>query len=368
MTSVRLALPALRCRSAGFGLSIGTAPSGRTSLCLPARACISTAGPSRLPLSVHQSARSRLVHTTLRRRDSQSQSQGQAQPHVEGATEIAHSTFIASARSSSDFNPDQTPAAGTTASDASPWQGHLSPTTTHLFKLILPLPTSSATFKWNTDPAKMGTKPQPTAFLLHPSQPLSHLSRLIAGSLPVKFRDCEVEYLALTGQEDDLDSHLRNAEEEQGQTQGQEQGGSRETQGRQEGGPHLGERKRSHGRFQEVSWSQATDLADFVKQSCLNEKFKIVITPKIIQDEADARAATASASERDPLNSDSERKSSGSANVTAEQEQEQANEVQRPGVALEVLIPSFASRTTYLRKRLLELTKSLNTMTQQKKQ
>lgn len=166
----------------------------------------------------------------------------------------------------------------------------------------------------------MRTQPQPTAFLLHPSQPLSHLSRLIAGSLPVKFRDCEVEYLALTGQEDDLDSHLRNAEEGQGD--------------RQDGGPHLAEREREQGRYQEVSWSQATDLADFVKQSCLNEKFKIVITPKIVQDEADAAPGEG---------------------------------VGKPGMALEVLIPSFASRTTYLRKRLLELTKSLDTMTKQKK-
>jgi hypothetical protein len=129
----------------------------------------------------------------------------------------------------------------------------------------------------------------------------------------------------LTGQEDDLDSHLRNAENEK--------------KGRMEGGPFLGERERSRGRFQEVSWSQATDLADFVKQSCLNEKFKIVITPRTIQDEHDARV-------------------------------EHSGEISgqgKPGMALEVLIPSFASRTTYLRKRLLELTKSLNTMTKQKK-
>jgi hypothetical protein len=148
---------------------------------------------------------------------------------------------------------------------------------------------------------------------------------LIAGSLPVKFRDCELEYLALTGQEDDLDSHLRNAEEEkQGQKKPE----------RQEGGPHLGERKKTKGRFQEVSWSQATDLADFVKQSCLNEKFKIVITPRSIAGEA----------------------------VKGEEEGGE-----RMGMALEVVIPSFASRTTYLRKRLLELTKGLDEMTRKKK-
>lgn len=186
----------------------------------------------------------------------------------------------------------------------------------------------------------MRTKPQPTAFLLHPSQPLSHLSRLIAGSLPVKFRDCEVEYLALTGQEDDLDTHLRYAEKG-AKRDGQGANGVETESERQDGGPHLGERERERGRFQEVSWSQATDLADFVKQSCLNEKFKIVITPRIIQEEADARA---------------------------HREEEGAGRVEeKPGMALDVLIPSFASRTTYLRKRLLELTKTLDTMTKQKK-
>jgi hypothetical protein len=172
-------------------------------------------------------------------------------------------------------------------------------------KLILPLPSSKSDFKWTTDPSTSNSTPQPTAFLLHPSQPLSHLSRLIAGSLPVKFRDCELEYLALTGPKE-----------------------------RQEGGPHLGERKRTKGRFQQVSWSQATDLADFVKQSCLNEKFKIVITPRSISGQA----------------------------VKGEEEGGE-----KMGMELEVVIPSFASRTTYLRKRLLELTKGLDEMTRKKK-
>lgn len=164
----------------------------------------------------------RLLHgTSLTRSDSP---KPQSSRPVEGSTDISHSTFISSASASSDFNPDQVPEAGIATS--SPWQGHLAPTSTHLLKLILPLPTSSPSFKWNSDPTKTGTQnPQPTAFLLHPSQPLSHLSRLIAGSLPVKYRDCEVEYLALTGQEDDLDSHLRNAEEEDEKKGNRQEGG-----------------------------------------------------------------------------------------------------------------------------------------------
>lgn len=54
-----------------------------------------------------------------------------------------------------------------------PHLGKLSPTSTHLFKLILPLPTPSST----------ESKPPPTVFLLHPSQPLSHVARLIIASL-----------------------------------------------------------------------------------------------------------------------------------------------------------------------------------------
>lgn len=267
--------------------------------------------------------RLRALHSTRYCRLNDGVSASRTEPRsrpVEGSTDISHSSFISDASAKSDFNPLQTPSAGQTA--ASPWQGHLSPTKSHLLKLILPLPASKSNFTWSADPSKTDSSPQPTAFLLHPSQPLSHLSRLIAGSLPVKFRDCELEYLALTGQEDDLDTHLRNAEEEQ------------EEQGRQEGGPHLTERRKSMGRFQEVSWSQATDLADFVKQSCLNEKFKIVITPRSIDGKP----------------------------VRPEQEGGE-----KMGMALEVVIPSFASRTTYLRKRLLELTQWLDHMTKKKK-
>ena len=53
--------------------------------------------------------------------------------------------------------------------------GKLSPTSSHLFKLILPL-----------DRLQLDGKPvggPPTVFLLHPSQPLSHISRLIVSSL-----------------------------------------------------------------------------------------------------------------------------------------------------------------------------------------
>ena len=57
--------------------------------------------------------------------------------------------------------------------------GKLSPTSSHLFKLILPLGHLRP-----HDPASAKPKPPPpTVFLLHPSQPLSHVARLILAQL-----------------------------------------------------------------------------------------------------------------------------------------------------------------------------------------
>lgn len=253
----------------------------------------------------------RSVYTTVSRQRQCRRTNSTKVP-VEGATEISHSHFISSASPKSDFNPTQQPTAGQEEENLHrKWQGRLSPTTSHLFKLVLPLPRSD-----------LDDHPQPTAFLLHPSQPLSHLSRLISGSLPPDQRDVEIQYLALTGQESDLDSHLRNAQEEQDED-------GDDTTTRQEGGPFLHERQGGKGRWQEVSWSQSTDLSDFIKQSCLNEKFKILI-------------------QRQPVGRSGHNRGN--------------NEL-----VLEVVIPSFDSRTKYLRKRLLSLTKDLDEMTRQKK-
>ncbi|WWC70428.1 uncharacterized protein I206_104379 [Kwoniella pini CBS 10737] len=262
---------------------------------------------------------------------------------IEGATDLSHAHFISSASPSSDFNPSQTPNAGQNLDEQdlstlstsdlnspsikspngennlSKWQGKLSPTSSHLFKLLIPLPTSS-----NSD-----DNSRQTAFLLHPSQPLSHLTRLILGSLPKnkKWIECEINYMSVTGEAKDLDSHLRNANEEEQEQEQKEK--------RQEGGPFLNERNKEKGRFQEVSWSQSTDLSDFVKQSCLNEKFKIVITPTLDENE----------------------------NSSTINQSKQKNEE----LILEVIIPSFASRTHYIRRRLMSLTKELDKMTKQKK-
>ncbi|KAI0089596.1 hypothetical protein BDY19DRAFT_112328 [Irpex rosettiformis] len=58
-------------------------------------------------------------------------------------------------------------------------KGKLSPTTSHLFKLILPI-------DYLRFPQTKQRPGPPTVFLLHPSQPLSHIARLISASLSPK--------------------------------------------------------------------------------------------------------------------------------------------------------------------------------------
>ncbi|WVQ82273.1 hypothetical protein IAT38_004401 [Cryptococcus sp. DSM 104549] len=283
-------------------------------------------------------------------------SQSPSYTPVQGATDLSHAHFISNASANSDFNPAQTPHAGQDLPSGltSHWQGKLTPTTSHLFKLIIPLPApSKAGSGGNT---ASNPEPRPTAFLLHPSQPLSHLSRLIAGSLPPSYAHSDITYLALTGHESDVDSHLRNAEERRlkSSEDGSDPDAPRNVEdfsGRDEGGPLLHERSDDKGRWQEVSWSQSTDLSDFIKQSCLNEKFKIVISPDV--EASDERGAA---------------QEGGSASEGVAEGERKGKEKKQQELVLEVFIPSFASRTHYIRKRLLSLTKDLDRLTKQKKE
>jgi hypothetical protein len=59
--------------------------------------------------------------------------------------------------------------------------GKLSPTSSHLFKLILPLGHLSGQLAAGR--STTASPAPPTVFLLHPTQPLSHVARLIAASL-----------------------------------------------------------------------------------------------------------------------------------------------------------------------------------------
>ncbi|KAJ3537947.1 hypothetical protein NM688_g6592 [Phlebia brevispora] len=94
---------------------------------------------------------------------------------------VGHSRFLSEGNSKSKWSKSpKNPENGSEdisndeADSLSDGKGRFSPTSSHLFKLILPL-----------EKLRLG-KPRsepPTVFLLHPSQPLSHISRLIAVSL-----------------------------------------------------------------------------------------------------------------------------------------------------------------------------------------
>ncbi|TEB32762.1 hypothetical protein FA13DRAFT_1754391 [Coprinellus micaceus] len=98
----------------------------------------------------------------------------------EGSFYVAHSHFISKASPREKWRPgltsfdkDEEPSVDE-LEGVSEGRGKLLPTSTHLFKLILPNP------KDTTQP-----RPRfpPSVMLLHPSQPLSHLSSLIRASL-----------------------------------------------------------------------------------------------------------------------------------------------------------------------------------------
>lgn len=88
--------------------------------------------------------------------------------------------------------------------------GKLSPTSSHLFKLIIPIDLLRTKSR---DP----TTTPPTVFLLHPSQPLSHIGRLVAASLApatptVKFRCTSPKGLTLDWSDStDLGDFIRDA-------------------------------------------------------------------------------------------------------------------------------------------------------------
>jgi len=214
------------------------------------------------------------------------------------------------------------------------WTGKLTPTTSHLFKLVLPIPKSLAAYSAGTSgsqPDKNTTNASQTtpdlietAYLLHPSQPLSHVSRLILGSLPSSERSAEVEFRAVSGRDHDAYPSSVDAPS----SMDSEMVGP-------EGGPILNDRKPGGEELQEVRWSTSTDLGDFIKQSTLAQSFKIVVRPEDAVDGGQAMQATGSKKE---------------------------------SLVLKVKIPTFASRTVYLRRRLLSLTKEIAKMTEQKKE
>jgi len=169
--------------------------------------------------------------------------------------------------------------------------GKLSPTSSHLFKLILPLGSISHPSNTRIEPEngdKETVSVPPTVILLHPSQPLSHVSELILGSLSpatpsISFRN-------------------------------------------------------TTSKGQVFQWSDSTDLGDFIRDAARSAEFTICISygPK--------------AARRRVLPKTDE--NSRFVEIDREQEAKEAKEEGITETHITVAVPTFADRTRFLRRRL----------------
>lgn len=219
---------------------------------------------------------------------------------TEDSLNVGHSHFLAHAPpnarwskgSSGTFNSEEEPSLNE-LEGVTEGQGKLLPTSTHLFKLILPLGNLSHPGSNRTRPKKaefaknLSSAAPPTVMLLHPSQPLSHVGSIIRGALSpaspiVSFRS---------------DS--------------------------------------THG--QAFQWSDSTDIGDFVRDAARSAHFLVVLTYEPTE-----------ALQRTILDQESEKV----VPVTEEGGTKDAKGEEPLETVIEVKVPTFADRTRYLRKKL----------------
>jgi calcium uniporter protein, mitochondrial len=165
--------------------------------------------------------------------------------------------------------------------------GKLSPTSSHLFKLIFPL---KPFFPKKSVP--------PTVILLHPSQPLSHAARLIAASLPNP-----APSKSNTSASNTYDINFRSA-------------------------------TTSDSGSQQFQWSDSTDVGDFIRDAAQATRFHIHISPNPVA--TDDQSSTSGKSDEDEY-------------------------------VLPIIVPSYASRTRFIRKRLDVVQERLSSMEELKK-
>ncbi|KAI0649654.1 hypothetical protein C8Q79DRAFT_939766 [Trametes meyenii] len=157
-------------------------------------------------------------------------------------TNVSHSRFLAEASHKEqwkDSTAEKTPGNGRDTQiinedfdSITEGKGKLSPTASHLFKLILPLQHQRERSQRNS-----AKSPPPTVFLLHPSQPLSHVSRLILVSLAPD--TSTISFRSVTP------------------------------------------------RGYPIQWSESTDVADFIRDAARTREFTIRITSPGIENEPD---------------------------------------------------------------------------------
>ncbi|KAF4607790.1 hypothetical protein EYR40_000125 [Pleurotus pulmonarius] len=150
---------------------------------------------------------------------------------------VNHSRFLAEASSGAKWKskPKDTDSASSGVFDplingngfekVTEGKGKLSPTASHLFKLTLPLDRVQNAMKKGGN-SKATSKPAPpTVLLLHPSQPLSHVSRLILASLAPSAPSISFQNRSTSGQN--------------------------------------------------IQWSHSTDIGDFIKDAARQAEFSI---------------------------------------------------------------------------------------------
>ncbi|KAF7319602.1 MCU domain-containing protein [Mycena chlorophos] len=152
-------------------------------------------------------------------------------------TAVNHSQFIANAGPQKKWRDRDE---GDDMEGVRDGRGKLSPTSSHLFKLVLPLGTLKVDLEQRsiTKEAASDTTPPPTVLLLHPAQPLSHIARLVQASMP------------FARQNPPLSISFRS-------------------------GGHL---HRQRGHRDGVQWSDSTDVGDFIRDAARAAHFSIRIT------------------------------------------------------------------------------------------
>ncbi|KAF9485687.1 hypothetical protein BDN70DRAFT_795554 [Pholiota conissans] len=216
--------------------------------------------------------------------------------------DVSHSHFLADASPKAKWKEWDSSKSRKTASSRDELEGvtdnrgKLSPTSSHLFKLILPLGALSHPSNDDKSPedlknGKHSSKTPPTIFLLHPSQPLSHVSSLILASLSpatpsISFRSIPSNNLA----------------------------------------------------FQ---WSDATDLGDFIRDAARSSEFVICIS-----------YGPASARKRLLPAANQEKARIVPVNTAIASGEKEGSDGKITETLITVSIPTFADRTRFLRRRL----------------
>ncbi|KAK7042538.1 hypothetical protein R3P38DRAFT_319785 [Favolaschia claudopus] len=213
-------------------------------------------------------------------------------------TDVSHAEFIAESSSSNwkegrgkGKSKSLNGTHDTELDSLQPGKGKLSPTSSHLFKLILPLGLLKIDETQRTVAKRENGKQNspPTVLLLHPSQPLSHVSRLILASLApatpnVSFRSAPSS---------------------------------------------------STMRQQEFQWSHSTDVGDFIRDAARHSQFRVCIGYEGTPTSPDASASETSNSNSASAGTDNSKTGQG-----------------KREVMLDVEVPTVADRTRYLRRRL----------------